>query len=101
MITEKTVYVTDDGKKFSTRKAAEKHEEEFPKIMELKEALQTIYNFCKWFRKERTDATDECITYNTKCPLYDRCKNTILLAEIILSSGMKLIISDALCRIPL
>ncbi len=74
MITEKTVYVTEDGKKFSTRKAAEKHEEELPKIKELKEALQTIHDFCKWFRKERIGSQDECITYNTKCPFYDRCK---------------------------
>ena len=75
MITEKRTFVTDyDGKEFKTRDAAEKHEEELPKIKELKEALQTIHDFCRWFRKERTDATDECITYNTKCPLYDRCK---------------------------
>ena len=74
MITEKTVYFTDDGKKFSTRKAAEKHEEEYPKIQELKDAFQTIHDFCKWFRKERTDATDDCITNITKCPLYYRCK---------------------------
>ncbi len=71
MITEKHTFVTDcDDKEFKTRDAAEDHEVEYDKIKELKEALQTIHDFCKWFRNEKTDA---CCDYTFKCPLYDLC----------------------------
>ena len=70
MITEKTIYVTEDGKNFSTREAAEMHEEEFPKIEELKDALETIHDFCKWFKNEKTEA---CQNNEFKCPLYNLC----------------------------
>lgn len=71
MITEKHTFVTDcDGKEFKTRDAAEDHEVEYPKIQELKEALQTIHDFCKWFKSEKTDA---CCSNTFKCPLYSLC----------------------------
>lgn len=71
MITEKHTFVTDrDGKEFKTRDAAEDHEIEYDKIQELKEALQTIHDFCKWFKSEKTEA---CHSNAFKCPLYDLC----------------------------
>lgn len=71
MITEKHTFVTDcDGKEFKTRDAAEDHEVEYPKIQGLKEALQTIHDFCKWFKSEKTDA---CCSNTFKCPLYSLC----------------------------
>ena len=71
MITEKHTFVTDcDGKEFKTRDAAEAHEIEYDKIQELKEALQTIHDFCKWFRNEKTQS---CDNNSFRCPLYNFC----------------------------
>lgn len=71
MITEKHTFVTDrDGNEFKTRDAAESHEIEYDKIQELKGALQTIHDFCKWFKSEKTEA---CFSYEFKCPLYNLC----------------------------